>query len=83
MELKLTTVRALKYEEETGKDILVKLKDIADSGAITVRDAVQLFKAMGENYTPEVFDAWDAPFADKVLAMIKEVERYSAGSSKK
>ena len=83
MELKLTTLRALKFEEETGKDIVSTVKEIGETGEIKVKDIVALFKAMGENYTVEVFDAWDVPFVKKAEAVVKAAAEYIGGSAVK
>lgn len=80
MELKLTTARALKYEEKTGLDIMLKLEEISKLGTIKVKDVLELFEAMGENYTVEVFDAWEIPFVEKATAIINAVVIYAQGS---
>lgn len=79
MELKLTTLRALDYEQRTGKDIVVFLKEVADTNMITVREAVDLFIAMGDGYTVEDFDKWDAPYNEKLVALMEAVKDYTAG----
>lgn len=79
MELKLTTPRALDYEKRTGKDIVVFLKQVADTNMITVREAVDLFIAMGDGYTVEDFDNWDAPYNEKLVALMEAVKDYTTG----
>lgn len=81
MELKLTTKRAIEYEQRTGEDILQKLEAIAKEGKMSVKDAVEIFKSMGENYTVEMFDAWDASFADKLVAMFQEIGNFARGKN--
>lgn len=76
MELKLTTKRALEFEEKTGKDLLAFVQEIGETGKITVKDMLSLFEAMGENYTIEVFDAWDADFTTKSKAIMNAVKAY-------
>lgn len=80
MELKLTTKRALEYEAKTGLDIIEKLQEIAEAGSIKIKDILDLFAAMGENYTAEVFDAWDATFVDKASAIIEAIVFYAQGN---
>lgn len=79
MELRITTKRALEFEERTGKDIVQLLKQMKDTNSFTVRDIVDLFIACGEGYTVEMFDLWDLPLADKVTAIMKAVEVFFAG----
>ena len=81
MELKLTTLRALKFEEETGKDIVETVREIGETDKITVKDVVSLFKAMGDGYTVEKFDEWGASFSEKAKAVITEAARYISGRS--
>ncbi len=82
MELKLTTKRALEFEEKTGKDLIVFVQEIGETGKITVKDMLSLFEAMGENYTIEVFDAWDADFMTKSTAIMNAVKAYMGVSGK-
>lgn len=79
MKLKLNTVRALQYEERTGKDILVFLEGVAKTNEIKIRDIVDLFMAMGDGYTVEDFDKWDKPYIDKVNAILEAVKEYAQG----
>lgn len=79
MELKLTTLRALEYEKRTGKDIVVFLKEVAESNIITVREAVDLFIAMGDGYTADDFDKWDVPYNEKLTLLMGAVKDYIAG----
>lgn len=79
MELKLTTVRALAYEKKTGQDILNKVQQIAKDGFISLKDTLDLFEALGEDNTVEKFDAWDAPLADKMVAIVDAVREYIEG----
>lgn len=79
MELKLTTVRALKFEKNTGKGVIEFLKGVADVGTVSVTDIVALFAALGDNYTVEVFDAWDIPYTEKLEKMFAAVAEYVQG----
>lgn len=79
MELKLTTKRALQYEERTGKDIFEVCQRIAETNLLRLKDAVELFSAMGDDCTVEKFDEWDVPFADKVVAIVTAIKEYSEG----
>ena len=79
MDLKLTTKRALEFENKTGKDLLVFLQEVANAGAMSVKDTIDLFAAMGENYTVDVFDEWDEPFTEKIVQMMSAVEEYYKG----
>ncbi len=80
MELKLTTKRALEYEKRTGQDVLDTVMEIAETGRVKVKDVVELFEAMGENYTVEVFEAWDVPFVEKATKVIEAVTAYTQGN---
>ena len=79
MELKLTTARALKFEKNTGKGIIEFLKEVSDTGTISLTETVELFAALGDNYTVEVFDAWDIPYAEKLEKMFAAVTEYVQG----
>jgi len=81
MELKLTTVRALKYEEKTGNDILEFMKKVADTGLIKIKDVLELFMACGEGYNETTFDAWDASFSEKAVAVMEAVKVYIQGKN--
>ncbi len=83
MELKLTTKRALEFEAKTGKDVLDTVMEMADSGKVRVKDVVNLFEAMGENYTVEVFEAWDLPFVEKAEKILEAVAKYTQGNAEK
>lgn len=83
MELKLTTKKALEYEERTGNDIVTKLQEIGETGAVKIKDVVDLFAAMGDNYTVDVFDAWDATFVNKAAEIFNEVRRFIGGENEK
>lgn len=83
MELKITTARALEYEARTGVDIVEKMKEIGETGVIKVKDTVELFKACGENYTVEMFDAWDVSFAEKAKMIVEAVKIYLQGQGSK
>ena len=74
MELKMTTLRALKFEEKSGKDLIDFLKQVGDTGKISVKDIVLLFEACGDGYTVEMFDQWDANFTEKVTAIMEAVK---------
>lgn len=80
MELKLTTKRALEYEKRTGVDIIEKLKEISESGSVKIKDIVDLFLAMGDNYTVEMFEQWDKPFVEKATDIINAVLVYAQGN---
>jgi len=82
MELKLTTKRALEYEERTGVDIIEKLREISESGTVKIRDIVDLFLAMGDNYTVEMFEQWDKPLVEKATDIINAVIVYAQGNVK-
>ena len=80
MELKLTTKRALEYEKRTGVDIIEKLETISKTGSVKIKDVVDLFLAMGENYTVEMFDQWDKPFVEKATDIVNAVLEYAQGT---
>lgn len=80
MELKLTTKRALEFERRTGVDIIEKLEEISKSGSVKIKDVVDLFLAMGENYTVEMFDQWDKPFVEKATDIVNAVLIYAQGT---
>lgn len=82
MELKVTTMRALEFEEKTGQDIIEVMKEIGETSEIKVRTVVALFEACGENYTVEKFDEWDASFTEKSTAILTAVADY-IGTAKK
>lgn len=79
MELKLTTKRALEYESRVGVDVLEKLEDISKTGTVKIKDIVDLFVAMGENYTVEMFDQWDKPFVEKAADIVNAIVIYAQG----
>jgi hypothetical protein len=81
MELKLTTKRALAYEQKTGVDVITKLESIAKEGSIKIKDVVDLFEAMGENYTVEMFDQWDKPFVEKANDIVNAILIYAQGTT--
>jgi len=83
MELKLTTKRALEYQAKTGKDIIAFLQEVSRTNTFTIQEMVDLFSAMGDGYTVEVFDAWDAPFEVKAKELILAVKAYVQGNSSK
>lgn len=83
MELKLTTKRALEFEERTGKDVITFLQEVAKTKKVSIRDIVELFVACGENYTYEMFDQWDGTFVEKSAAIIKAVGEYVGKAPKK
>ena len=83
MELKLTTKRALEYQAKTGQDIIAFLQEVSKTNTFTIQEMVDLFSAMGDGYTVEVFDAWDAPFEEKAKELILAVQRYVQGNSPK
>lgn len=79
MDLKLTTKRALEYEERTGKDILIFIQEIAKTEKITIKEVIDLFLAMGENYTIEDFDKWDISLTEKITEIMNAVKEYTQG----
>lgn len=81
MELKLTTKRALEYEKRTGVDIMEKLVEIGKTESVKIKDVVELFEAMGDGYTIEVFEAWELPFAEKAVAIVNAILVYAQGNS--
>ena len=81
MELKLTTKRALEYEESTGKDLLEFLSEVAKTERIKIKDVVEIFATMGENYTVEMFDAWDLSFSKKLVEIMNAVKEYAQGKN--
>lgn len=81
MELKLTTARAIEYEERTGKDLLAFLEEVTRTNCIGVRDTIEIFKSMGEGYNAATFDAWDLPFVDKLKAIMNAVKEYTKGKN--
>lgn len=82
MKLKLTTAGALKFEEQTGKDLLLTLKEVHETGSTKLSDVIRLFCLMGEGNTPETFDAWEVPFVEKLKEVFEAVAEYF-GSNKK
>lgn len=80
MELKLTTKRALEFEKRTGVDVIEKLETISKSGSVKIKDVVDLFIAMGDNYTVEMFDQWDKPFVEKATDIVNAVLIYAQGT---
>ena len=80
MELKLTTKRALEFERKTGTDVIEKLEAISKTGTVKIKDVVDLFIAMGENYTVEMFDQWDIPFVEKATEIVNAVLVYAQGA---
>ena len=76
MELKITTKRALEFEERTGKDLVELLQQINKTGKFKVRDILDIFVACGEGYDTDKFDSWDVPLYDKVKEIMKAVEKY-------
>nr|DAW41955.1 MAG TPA: hypothetical protein [Caudoviricetes sp.] len=87
MELKLTTVRAMKFEERTGRDILDTLNSLSTAAqegrTPTLRQLLDIFSAMGDNYDAETFDAWDVPLVDKIYAIADAVQVYMQGKNGK
>lgn len=81
MNLKLTTKRAIEFEKRTGKDLLKALEEIAQSGKISLNDIVELFIALGDNYTIEMFDAWEASLVDKLNAIVMAIKEYTQGKN--
>ncbi len=81
MELKLTTLRALAFEEKTGKDLLKFIQGVSESNEIGLKDIIELFIALGKDYTIEMFDAWDLPLLAKTEAILKAVEEYIQGKN--
>lgn len=81
MELKLNTKRALEYERKTGQDIIEKLESISKEGTVKIKDVVELYLTMGENYTVEMFDQWDKPFVEKAQDIINAILEYAQGKN--
>lgn len=79
MKLELTTKRAIEYEEKTGKDILEFLQEVSKTGKLTIKEVVDLFSAMGEKYTLELFDSWELPLTDKIIAIVEAIKDYAQG----
>lgn len=81
MELKLTTERALAYEDRTGKDLIEFIKQVGETDTISIRDTVELFIAMGENYTVKTFDEWEIPYAKKLEAVMLAIKEFTSGKN--
>lgn len=82
MELKVTTLRALAFEEATGKDMLEVLQEVEKTNQIKLKDIISLFIACGEGYDAEMFDEWDEPFMDKVSKVMNAVGQYFGAGKK-
>lgn len=82
MVLKLTTSRALQYEEKQGEDIIAVLQNIAATETVTIKVVVGLFEALGEDHTPEKFDEWEAPFTVKAEKIVEACKEYIQGKKK-
>lgn len=82
-ELKLTTRGAISFEEKTGRDIVEVLKEINEKESFSVGTIVSLYECMGEGNSIETFDAWDEPFAQKAMKVIKACSNYLQGKSSK
>ncbi len=81
MDLKLTAKRAMEFETRTGVDLLIYLKSVAETGEISMKMLIELFKAMGDNYTVDDFDNWDAPYTVKVAAVMNAVKEFTDGKN--
>lgn len=80
MDLKLTTKRALAYEERTGKDLFEYLQELSkESAVIRIRDIIEIFKALGDDYNEVAFDAWQLPLKDKIEEIVEAVREYIGG----
>lgn len=87
MELKLTTVGALAYEERTGRDILETLGDIASAAqqgrTPKLTQLIDVFCAMGKDYDAQTFDDWEAPLQEKIVAITNAAKEYIVGKNAK
>lgn len=83
MKLKLTTKRALEFQKRTGKDLMRLLNEVDKTEVIELSDAVELFCCLGDGYTVDDFDAWDASFGDKLTAILQAVADYFGYVSEK
>lgn len=83
MVLKMTTKRALEFEQRTGKDLLVHLKQVNETGEVRLADVIELFCCLGDGYTVDDYDAWDAPFQEKLKEIYKAAASYFEGGSEK
>ena len=87
MELKLTTVGALAYEERTGRDILETLGIIAKAASEgrppKLTHLVDVFCAMGKDYDAQKFDEWDVPLQEKILKITEAAKVYIVGKNAK
>ena len=87
MELKLTTVGALAFEERTGRDILETLGDIASAAEAgrtpKLKQLVDIFCSMGKDYNVEMFDEWEAPLQEKIIAISEAAKVYIVGKNAK
>ena len=81
MELKLTAKRAMEFEERTGVDLLLYLKEVAATGEISMKMMVELFKSMGDGYTVDDFDNWQAPYTEKATAIMNAVKEFTEGKN--
>ena len=81
MDLKLTAKRAMEFEARTGVDLLIYLKQVAETGEISMKMLIELFMAMGDNYTVDTFDNWDAPYTTKVTAIMNAVKEFTDGKN--
>ncbi len=57
------------------------METISKSGSVKIKDVVDLFIAMGENYTVEMFDQWDKPFVEKATDIVNAVLVYAQGTT--
>ena len=81
MNLKLTAKRAMEFEARTGVDLLIYLKQVAETGEISMKMLIELFMAMGDNYTVDTFDNWDAAYTVKVTAIMNAVKEFTDGKN--
>lgn len=81
MDLKLTAKRAIEFEERTGIDLLIYLKQVAETGEISTKMLVELFKAMGDGYTVADFDKWEASYTVKAAAIMNAVKEFTDGKN--
>lgn len=81
MYLKLTAKRAMEFEARTGKDLLIALKEVAETGEITMKLMIELFISMGDGYTVDDFDKWDASYKDKATAIMNAVKEFTDGKN--
>lgn len=81
MELQLTTKRALKFEEKTGKDLLEYLQTISNAKVVKLKDIISIFECLGDGYDIDKFDAWDIPLSGKIELIMSAIKVYAQGKN--